>query len=467
MFYMVKRVRNFAIALGISLVGYLLPGFAGLSSEGVTVIFVLASMIYMMSSGVPAGVMCLTTICTLQLVGLTANLSETISFFSSPFLVATLMAITVGTALERTTIVNRVLLFFVNKLGGSVKGMMLSMWITIILISSINANMTAAAILLPFAWQFIDMYTDENEKKKTARCLLIGLCIAVVLGGMITPLGNGCNMVVCQQLANAGYNLSFGLWAAFGVPICLATVLISSFILFRMYKPADLSKEEIRQFNESISIDKPLESKEKMLLGIYVLLISLCLCCSFWPGLFKKIDVMWILSATGVILVYPLGVLDWKDVEKSGAFTSTFFICSFMMMSGVLQKWGVVNVIMDGINAVVSNSGSYFLIVTLLGYLCIPMGDLLPSAVVPTVLTAPLVLLAQGAGINPILLALPVALFAGASWMLPLDTVAIMTFNKGYYSVWDMFRPGFILTVIFPPLTALFMVGIGTVLGMI
>lgn len=148
---MKKRIATYAVGLGIALTGHMLPGFGGLSGEGVTVIFLLASMIYMMTAGIPAGVMCLTAICMIQVMGLTASLAETISYFSSPFLVATLMAITVGTALERTTIVNRVLVFVMKKLGGSVKGMILSIWITIIVISSVNANMTAAALLLPFA----------------------------------------------------------------------------------------------------------------------------------------------------------------------------------------------------------------------------------------------------------------------------------------------------------------------------
>lgn len=462
-----KRTANYLVALALICIGYLLPGVGGLSAEGVTSIFVLISMIYMMSTGVPAGIMCLTAIAALQVVGLTDSLTETVSYFSSSFLVATLMAIAVGTALERTSIVHRVLLFFINKLGGSTRGMCMAMWVTIIVISSVNANMTAAAILLPFAWSFLDMYSDEGQKRKTARCLLVGLCIAVVLGGMVTPLGNGCNMVVVQQLANLGYSLNFAVWAAFGVPICLAALAIAAPLLFKLYPPAELSREEIQQFKDSIHVDQPLDRKEKQLLAVYVLLIALCLLCSFFPTLFKRIDVMWILTVAGMLLVYPLGMLEWKDVERSGAFTSTYFICSFMMMSGILQKWGVVDVLISAIGSVVGSSASYFIIITILGYLCIPMGDLLPSAIVPTVLAAPLVLLAESNGLNPTLLVLPVALYAGASWMLPLDTVAIMTYQKGYYTVWDMFRPGFLLTILFPPMTALISLGVGQLLGMI
>jgi len=464
---MLKRIANYAIALAIIGIGCLLPGFGGLSTEGVSAVSVLVSMIYMISTGVPAGVMCLTAVCSLQLTGLTASLAETVSYFSSPFLVATLMAIATGVALERTTIVNRVLLFAINKLGASVRGVIFAMWITIIVISSVNANMTAAAILLPFAWRFIDMYKDENEKRKTARCLLVGLCIAVVLGGMITPLGNGCNMVVMQQMAGIGYELNFATWAAFGVPLCVIAMLIAAWLLFKMFQPADLSREEVEAFGRAIKVDSPLTSKERLLLVIYAVLIALCLMCSFWPTLFKKIDVMWILAATGVLLVYPFGVLEWKDVEQSGAFTSTYFICAFMMMSGIIQKWGVVEVIMAAISNIISSKASYFLIITLLGYLCIPMGDILPSAVVPTVLTVPLAMLAESLGLNPVMLVLPVAMYAGATWMLPLDTVAIMTFQKGYYSVGDMFKPGLIMTIIFPPLTAGVSLAVGALLGML
>jgi len=49
-------------------------------------------------------------------------------------------------------------------------------------------------------------------------------------------------------------------------------------------------------------------------------------------------------------------------------------------------------------------------------------------------------------GIDPVILVLPVAFTASCAFLLPLDAVPLITYAKGYYRMWDMLKPGIILS---------------------
>ncbi len=76
-----------------------------------------------------------------------------------------------------------------------------------------------------------------------------------------------------------------------------------------------------------------------------------------------------------------------------------------------------------------------------------------PAIVSMTV--APLTDLAMLANIHPAVLTFTIAALAGGCFLLPIDAVPIITYTKKYYSVWDMFKSGFIVSIILVILVAL------------
>ena len=80
---------------------------------------------------------------------------------------------------------------------------------------------------------------------------------------------------------------------------------------------------------------------------------------------------------------------------------------------------------------------------TVIIHLVIPI-----APVINTVLIPPIVLLALNSGHNPALYAIPVAFTAYCAFLLPLDAVSLVTYNRGYYRMLDMLRPGLIVSVV-------------------
>jgi sodium-dependent dicarboxylate transporter 2/3/5 len=91
-------------------------------------------------------------------------------------------------------------------------------------------------------------------------------------------------------------------------------------------------------------------------------------------------------------------------------------------------------------------------------HLLVPVG----SAVI--VVSIPVVsILAQQVGINPGILALPIAFTASCVMIMPLDPIPLTTYNYGYWKMWDMIKPGFIISLVWIVLCVVFMLFAQTV----
>ena len=78
-----------------------------------------------------------------------------------------------------------------------------------------------------------------------------------------------------------------------------------------------------------------------------------------------------------------------------------------------------------------------------------------------------MMVIAVAAGVDPALAILVVALCACNCYLLPLDTVTLITYGKGYYSMTDMMKSTGILQVITIILCALWIPVVGLMFGMI
>ena len=82
------------------------------------------------------------------------------------------------------------------------------------------------------------------------------------------------------------------------------------------------------------------------------------------------------------------------------------------------------------------------------------------------ILAAPLVSIAQTAGVPAALVLMTAALCAGNCYLLPLDTVTLITYGKGYYSMTDMARSTVFLQMAMVLLCALWLPVVGRFFGM-
>jgi sodium-dependent dicarboxylate transporter 2/3/5 len=89
------------------------------------------------------------------------------------------------------------------------------------------------------------------------------------------------------------------------------------------------------------------------------------------------------------------------------------------------------------------------------------------SPVINAVMIPPIMLLASDAGLNPTLYALPVIFTASCAMLLPLDPVPMLTFAKGYYGMFDMLRPGAIISVVWVIVMTSILMLVGPAIGLL
>ena len=83
------------------------------------------------------------------------------------------------------------------------------------------------------------------------------------------------------------------------------------------------------------------------------------------------------------------------------------------------------------------------------------------------VLLPTLVSLASMKGINPALLAIPLGFSVSASLLLPLGPVPLVTFPAGYYKMYDLFKPGCIISLVWVGVMVVAMLGIAVPIGLL
>ena len=87
------------------------------------------------------------------------------------------------------------------------------------------------------------------------------------------------------------------------------------------------------------------------------------------------------------------------------------------------------------------------------------------SSMIP-IMAVPLISIALGANVSPALVMLTAALCAGNCYLLPLDTVPLITYSKGYYSMTDMAKSTAFLQLAMVILCALWLPLIGAIVGL-
>ena len=438
-----KEIAVF-ISLLIMAAGACLPSMAPFTERGIAAMaLVLALIILIATSALPIGLMCFICILAQPLMGITASLAESAAYWANYLFFFVILAFAIGIAFANTTISRRVLFFMLKHVKRDEKGPLLAIWLTTALLSGIIANFAIIALMLAFCWEYLDLFDDESDRKRTGRCLLIGMCCATELGGNITPLGSSINMMVINMMEQNGFSLSYIQWILLSAPLFALLFPLAAIILFTLYKPASLSQEKIQICIESNALKVPLEGKEKRLLVICGVMLMLLLVSPLFPVLKSEL----IIVAAGIILLMPgIGVAEYDQLAKSEAFTQTMYICCFIGLAGILSDAGVVQVITDGFQSLMSGSPSVFIVVAFVCVLTIGLCNFLPAASVPSVLTVPMILFSVSAGINPVLVVIPLAMCSNCSWILPLDPIALLTFGRGYYTLGDMVRAGLLLT---------------------
>ena len=296
---------------------------------------------------------------------------------------------------------------------------------------------------------------DAIIKSNFGTALMLGIAYSASLGSLGTIIGTPPNTLLVGYLRDAfKIEIGFGQWMLVGVPIAVVFLLITWVLLTQV-----LVRPEVKELPGGRELIEgelaklgPMSTGEKRVLAIFVLAAVSWVAV---PLLFDKPPI----SDAGIAIVAGLLLFMLPGGSARG-------VRLLDWDTAIALPWGVLLLFGGGLalSAQFTSSGLTKWIGGQVGGL-----GVLPLVVVIAIITAGVLFLteltsntataatflpvaggvAMGLGVDPMLLAVPVALSATCAFMLPVATPPnAIAYGSGYVTVGQMVRGGVILNLI-------------------
>ena len=437
---------------------------AGLSEPGwKTAAMGILMAIWWATEAAPIAVTALLPLVLFPLLGI-ANIQDTATPFANKIIYLFLGGFIVAFAMQRWDLHRRIALTVLQYAGGNgmalvggfmLASAMLSMWVT---------NTGTTMMLLPIAVSVINVIhgtvqgLDDKSKQDFQIALLLGVAYAASIGGIATLVGTPPNaMLVAFMLETYGTEIDFARWMLVGLPLTCLLLPLAWIVLTKLVFRVDFrNSDEGRRLLLKMKEDMGRMTVPEMRIACVFALMAIA-----WitrpllvklPGL-AALDDAGIAMAGGVSLfLIPSGdkgdpiLLRWQHLEKLPwgiliLFGGGLTLASAVSRSG-LAEW-------LGSNLYFVSTLPVPVLVMIICALIIFLTEL-TSNLGTTATFMPVVgAIAIEAGIDPIVLLVPVVIAASCAFMLPVATPPnAIVFGSGLLTIPKMIRAGFMINLI-------------------
>jgi len=309
------------------------------------------------------------------------------------------------------------------------------------LISTIVANTTAAALMLPIGLSIINS-CPKKMKKKFAICILLAIAYSASIGGTATLIGTPPNLIVAQFLSKENINITFGTWLKLVSPFSFIFLMILwIFLLFRynLFK-----REEIKIRIENI----PLEIGAKITVVIILSTITIWSIKSFTPILQNIDDVVIGLTAAVLLIIIPIPgrkiLLGWRDLKIPWdillMFGGGLALGNSLFTSGVAQY--IVNIFPKF-------PTNFMFFIFIIGTMSNYITEVIPNTAFTSSFVPIFLLLTKNIGLNPLFVILTVGVCGSMAFTLPMGTPPnAVVYKTKYFRVLEMVKTGIFLEII-------------------
>jgi len=434
-----------------------LPAGAGdavLTAQGKAALSILAFVIVLwLTEAMPFAVAALAGMLLVPVFGL-ASFTETVAYgFGNTVIVFFIGVLVISAGLTRSGLADRLTSLILNQVGLNPRklifnflliGAALSMWIV---------NMSVSAILLPVALNILRRAKAVPLRSNFGRALMISVAWGPAIGGIATPVGNGANIVALSYLQElAGAQIGFFSWMLVGVPAALTILPLAYLVLTRIFPPEDILLETITAGGEEAVRPalKPAEIKA---------LVIFCATVLLWVGdplLLKLTGVslpleMVALTAAVLFFLPGMDILSWKEAEQDIDWGGIVLIAAGLSLGIIIYRTGAAYWLAAAAFSYIGVLGAAWRI--LIAVLAVELFKVFFSSnTVTGIILVPLVIaLAGDLGLNPWMMAGPVAIASSFAFLLVTSSPTnIIPYGAGYFTIKDFARAGIPLTLLIP-----------------
>ena len=433
-----------------------------LSNEGDAVIAVALWMItWWLSEAVSISVTALLPLLLFPLLDI-MPIAEVGNNYGSPIIFLFFGGFVMALALEKVNLHRRIALNIIRITGTTPNKVVLGFMIATASLSMWISNTATTVVMLPIAMSVIKLLIHDidgftKKDRNFAVSVLLGIAFSANAGGIATVIGTPPNSILIGLLENEyQIEISFLKWMLFALPFSIIMIGLSYVTLVHIIFPSkglnfSASKEVIQVELKKLG---PTRSKEKMVLGIFAVTVSLwifrTLINSIFPSLGLSDTMISMFSAISLFAV-PFNlkkgdfILDWKDTEKLAWGILILFGGGLALAKGMSVS-GIVDQVSQSIAA-----GNFSVTATasLLILLMLFMTELMSNVALVAVLAPVVAGIAIGLGIPMVYLLIPVTMASSCAFMLPMATPPnAIVFASGFIEVKDMVKAGVLLNIV-------------------
>jgi sodium-dependent dicarboxylate transporter 2/3/5 len=432
-----RRAAGAVAAAAVISAAFAAPGTEHIPAQTLhTIGFAAAFLILLIAEALPISVTCWLMLALMPLLHITPDFGAALVGYANPVVFFILASFGIAEAFSAVPLAERILLFLLKRFGRSVRMIILVLMIAAALLSSIVSNVPTCALFVAISIKFLDMFENDADRRRTGKALLIAIPVASMIGGVMTPAGSSINLLAIQLLEEAtGQTVTFVQWMAIGVPLAILIIPVAWFLNIKAYKPTEIGKEAIDRFIAGLNVPKRVGGAEKRVLAVTAAMLALWIASSWLRG----INVM-VVAMIGccVFLLPKVGVLDWKKFIVNVNLDAFFLVGTVLSVGRALVDNGVSDLMADLMPQAPMSLPLLVAFAAGLVFLLLVLVPVAPSLV--TFMAMPMITLAATMGQSPGLLILVLAMAAGNCYLLPLDTVAVISYSKGYFSMGDMVK---------------------------
>ncbi len=458
------KMAGLIVACAVIIISLFLPGNAYLTTTGIrTVAVLVAFLVMLVTEALPVVVTSLIFCGLMPVVGVTGSLGEAIVGYAEPIVFFTLASFGVAAALTTIPLSKRILRKMLQAFGRDINTVLLAVMSACAIFSSIVSNVPTCAIFMAICLEFLKLYDKEEDRKRSGRTFMIAIPIASMIGGIMTPAGSSVNLIAISQLEKYnGTTIPFVQWMCAGIPMAIVLVPLAWILMVKIYKPAPVSKEDIQKFVDSMDIPEKMGDKEIKAIIIVAIMLVLWISSSW----ISMINVM-IVATLGCCVMFVPGVevLDVETFLRENSWDAYFLVGCVLSISTAMINNGVSEAIaglVPALNVSTVILIAFTAILIFVALIIIPVA----SSLVPIMAPA-LIMVATNAGVAPELIMMTAAICACNCYLLPLDTVALITYGKGYYAMTDMGKSTIFLQLAVIVLSMIWLPIVGGLFGII
>ena len=455
-----------AIGLGV-IVYYLLPqgpGGLGENARALAGLFVTALVLWA-TELLPIAVTSLVILALGPILGIFGSLSEAAIGFTNPVIFFIIASFIISIAFERSGLARRVALWMITHAGTKSKRIILVFMLGCAINASIMSNVAAAVIWMSLTLPIIENLGFKKGKSNFAKAVMIGIPIAALTGGIITPAGSSTNVLALSLMQELqGINIPFVDWMVIGVPLGIIMTIASWWILMKVFPP---EVDTVGSLDIYVAERKENSKWKRAEIKATVLIIAIVFLwiLSSWV---KSLDITVVAILGACVMFFPgIRLLKWSDARKGIGWDSVLIVAVVTSLGIAATQNGLSDWIVSNVFGGIGGLPMFWALLvicsfTIVIHLVIPVIPTIISAIVPAMMV-----LAIDSGVNPATYALAVAFASHCAFFLPLDPVPLVTFSKGYYKMFDMFRPGSIISIIWAIVNTVILYLLGPLVGLV